>query len=66
MGNFLALWTYASNGTWRYPEDDGFVLDVDGLPIKGNVTSAVGTTVDRFGSEKGMYTLAHGFDHTKS
>lgn len=53
--DFLAKWTYASNGKWRYPEENGFLLEVHGLSIMGNLTLAVGTTVYRSGSEKGTY-----------
>lgn len=48
-GDFLAKWRYTSNGKWRYPVENGFLLDVYGLPIMGNLSLAVGTTVDRLG-----------------
>lgn len=56
---------YTSNGKWRYPEENGFLLDADGLPIMGNLSLAVGTTVDRFGSEQGACIWTHNFHHTK-
>ena len=59
--DFLAEWRYTSNGKWRYPEENGFLLDADGLPIMGNLSLAVGTTVDRFGSEQGACIWTHNF-----
>lgn len=58
-GGFLGRWTFPENGSYRYPPGDGFSLDVDGKPIRGNITLGVGTKVDRFGSERGMFTLSH-------
>lgn len=56
-GEFLKKWTDPSSGSYRYPPSDGFHLDTAGNPIKGNLTLAVGTQIDRFGSEYGMYHL---------
>ena len=53
-GDFLKKWTFPENGTYRYPPGDGFSVDVEGKHIKGNITLATGTKVDRFGSENGM------------
>ena len=52
-GDFLAKWTDTKTGYFNYPPQDGFQLDVDGKPIKGKMMLAVGTEVDRFGSEYG-------------
>lgn len=40
------------------------MLDKNGLPIKGNLTLAVGTRFDGFGSEQGAYIWAHSSHHT--
>jgi len=50
---FLTTWT--ANGSYVYPPQNGFQLDTAGNPIQGNVTLAVGTLVDRFGSEYGSF-----------
>lgn len=49
---FLEKWTDDS-GDYVYPPFNGFQLDVNGVPIMGNMTLEVGTYVDRFGSEFG-------------
>ncbi|KAL3422407.1 hypothetical protein PVAG01_06563 [Phlyctema vagabunda] len=55
---YLARWTNASTGTYRYPPDNGFSLDQDGHGINGTLTLEVGTLVDRFGSEFGSFVSA--------
>ncbi|KAK4174527.1 hypothetical protein QBC36DRAFT_38741 [Triangularia setosa] len=51
-GAFLDAWfNTTGNGWWHYPEEDGFVVADDGLPIKGEVTLETGTLLDRFGGE---------------
>ncbi|KAF9203298.1 hypothetical protein BGZ49_006558 [Haplosporangium sp. Z 27] len=50
---FLAKWTV--NGSYTYPPQNGFQLDVQGKPIQGDMTLLVGTLLDRFGSEYGAY-----------
>ncbi|KAL6718580.1 hypothetical protein ACLMJK_004672 [Lecanora helva] len=57
-GQFLAKWTDSSTGKWRWPEGDGFSLDITGKPIKGSMILKVGTEVDRFGSENGTFVSA--------
>ena len=57
-GDFLATWTDPVTGRWKYPEQDGFHLDVNRKPISGNMTLEVGTLVDRFGSETGKFVSA--------
>ena len=58
-GEFLQKWTYPENGSYRFPPREGFSLDVEGKPIMGNITLGVGTKVDRFGSERGTYSMAY-------
>ncbi|KAG0273289.1 hypothetical protein BGZ95_010885 [Linnemannia exigua] len=50
---FLAKWTV--NGSYHYPESNGFVMSTSNLPIKGNATLLAGTFLDRFGSEYGSF-----------
>ncbi|PYH75619.1 hypothetical protein BO82DRAFT_387903 [Aspergillus uvarum CBS 121591] len=42
---FLLKWTtdIRPNGTYIYPSEDGFVTDIDGIAIQGNVTLRSGT-----------------------
>ena len=57
-GAFLKKWTFPENGSYRYPPSDGYALDVEGRPIKGTITLAVGTKVDRFGKPGGMLRIS--------
>ncbi|KAL8992699.1 MAG: hypothetical protein Q9169_006901 [Polycauliona sp. 2 TL-2023] len=57
-GAFLARWTDNATGFYRYPPQNGFVLDLGGRAILGNMTLRVGMQVDRFGSEYGTYISA--------
>ncbi|KAG0028659.1 hypothetical protein BGZ82_008328 [Podila clonocystis] len=50
---FLAKWT--ANGSYTYPDNDGFVVSTSNMSIKGNATLLTGTMVDRFGSERGFF-----------
>lgn len=58
-GAFLKKWWDPVNGTWIYPLQEGFSLDVstdpNGAPIKGNLILPAGTVIDRFGSEYGKF-----------
>ena len=60
-GEFLAKWTDPKTGKYKYPPQDGFQLDVEGKPIKGNMTLLPGTKLDRFGSEYGRFALIVSF-----
>jgi hypothetical protein len=53
-GDFLKKWTNAQ-GYYVYPPMYGFLLNDAGEPILGNTTLPVGTKLDRFGSEYGMF-----------
>ncbi|KAL8868145.1 MAG: hypothetical protein Q9174_005183 [Haloplaca sp. 1 TL-2023] len=57
-GAFLARWTDSATGFFRYPPENGFVLDLQGRPILGNMSLLEGMQVDRFGSEYGSYISA--------
>ena len=46
--------THSPTGQWKYPPENGFLLDLDKKPIKGYVKLLKGTRVDRFGFENGM------------
>lgn len=50
-GEYLAKYTNKTTGRFIYPLFDGFQLDINGMPIKGQMTLRVGTLVDRFGGE---------------
>lgn len=54
-GDFLGKWWNFTSESWSWPSNDGFYLDQSGNPIKGNMTLPVGTRVDRFGAESGVY-----------
>jgi len=54
-GAFLAKWTV--NGSYIYPPQNGFSLDLKGNAINGSMVLLPGTLVDRFGSEYGLYFL---------
>lgn len=55
-GEFLAKWTV--NGSYIYPEQNGFQLNTAGQAINGTMVIQNGTLVDRFGSEYGSYISA--------
>lgn len=68
-GAFLERWYDDEQASWIYPPQDGFVVaDPEGgpqagrpgMPIKGNVTLAVETLLDRFGSEYGAFVSPAG------
>lgn len=55
---FLEQWQNYSNTdeyAYLYPPEDGFLLDNDGNPIKGEVVLQPGEMLDRFGSEGGEF-----------
>ncbi|MEA2355603.1 MAG: hypothetical protein QOD61_1732, partial [Solirubrobacteraceae bacterium] len=56
---FLArYWDPAANGGrggWRYPPDNGFLLDAVGRPIEHPAVLFAGERLDRFGSEFGGF-----------
>jgi hypothetical protein len=45
----------AGSGGWRFPPDNGFLLDSRGNPIEFVGTLAPGAAIDRFGSEFGAF-----------
>ncbi|KAJ2972111.1 hypothetical protein NQ176_g7344 [Zarea fungicola] len=54
---FLRLWT-GPDGSYKYPPQNGFQLDVNGNAINGSLQLEIGTLLDRFGSEYGSYVSA--------
>lgn len=50
-GEYLAKWT--TNGSYYYPDLNGFSVDTNGNAINGSMILDVGALVDRFGSESG-------------
>ena len=59
-GQFLAKWYNSTAGSYIYPSQDGFQLNTNNSPIKGNITLPVGFQIDRFGSEFGTFTSPRG------
>ena len=59
-GDFLAKWYNAIAGSYIYPPDNGFQLNVNGAPIEGTVSLPVGMLLDRFGSEYGSFVSPQG------
>jgi hypothetical protein len=53
-GEFLKKWTMA-NGSYMFPEQNGFQLNTDGHAINGTMVLLPGTLVDRFGGEGGRF-----------
>lgn len=47
-------------GSWRYPDDDGFEHDSEGDPIAAPLTLRAGQKLDRFGSEAGQFLAPAG------
>ncbi|KAK0620446.1 hypothetical protein B0T14DRAFT_401653, partial [Immersiella caudata] len=45
---------------WNYPDNLGYSLNDEGVPIKGNITLPVGTLIDRFGREGGNFSSPAG------
>ena len=54
-GEFLTKYTFPENGSYKYPDYQGFLLDTSGKPILANITITPGTLLDRFGSEFGTF-----------
>ncbi|KAH7174166.1 uncharacterized protein B0J16DRAFT_403696 [Fusarium flagelliforme] len=58
--SFIERWWNVTEGKdktggWNYPEQGGFLLDERGHPVKIAMRLAVGTLVDRFGSQNGKF-----------
>jgi Tuberculosis necrotizing toxin len=64
---FLAMYfdPAAGNGagSWRYPPEDGYVLDGVNQPIKAAITLPVRTGIDRYGSEFGAFLAPTGSNY---
>lgn len=52
--DFLADWWDEREG-WKYPKNNGFLLDAYGKPIKANFLVTKGMIVDRFGHAGGKH-----------
>ncbi|MEU9359751.1 TNT domain-containing protein [Streptomyces sp. NPDC051840] len=50
---------------WWYPDNDGFVLDRAGNPVKKTLTLKVGQLVDLFGSGRGNFLAPAGTPYAK-
>ena len=51
-------WVDLETGYFKWPDEDGFVLDATGKAIKETKKLNVGTILDRFGSNKGGYFMS--------
>lgn len=59
-GAFLQKWWNSTSAGYIYPPQNGFQLNTANQPIDGNQTLAVGTRLDRFGSEYGAFLAPAG------
>jgi hypothetical protein len=57
---FLAKYWDTTANSWKYPPQDGFLLDHGGQPIKWVIELRAGRTLDRFGSEFGGFLAPAG------
>jgi len=60
---FLDIYWDDEGGSWRYPENDGYLTGTDGEPIKGAVTLEPGQFIDRFGGESGRFLSPAGVSY---
>lgn len=61
---FLDTYYDSSAGSWRYPPADGYVLQLDGQPVKWTQTLPYGLRIDRYGSEFGGFLAPAGLPYT--
>ncbi|GLZ41395.1 TNT domain-containing protein [Actinokineospora sp. NBRC 105648] len=61
---FLAEYYDAGTSSWRYPPQDGYVLDHSGAPVKWSQSLRPGTRMDRYGSEYGSFLAPTGLPYT--
>jgi hypothetical protein len=64
MDEFLDLYYDSDAGSWRYPPADGYVLGLDGQPVKWTQTLPRGLRIDRYGSEFGAFLAPAGLPYT--
>ncbi|MGW0037025.1 TNT domain-containing protein [Gordonia sp. NPDC003376] len=65
--DFLIKWwnDKVSPKTWKWPPEDGYVLDGQGRPIKSEITLTPGTRMDRYGGETGTFLAPPGTPYAK-
>lgn len=61
---FLDRFYDADAGSWRYPPDDGYVVGLDGEPVRWEQTLSRGWLIDRYGSEYGGFLAPAGLPYT--
>lgn len=57
---FLVTFFQEATHTWRYPPEDGFLTDVNGVPEREAGMLFPGQAIDRFGSEYGAFVAPAG------
>jgi hypothetical protein len=60
--DFFDTWI-DSNGKYRGPPENGFVIDQEGQPIKENRTIQTGTRLDRFGAQYSRWLSPEGTEY---
>ncbi|MFJ6215395.1 TNT domain-containing protein [Streptomyces sp. NPDC092296] len=60
---FLAQYWDPAAGAWIYPPQDGYVLNLDGTPLKTSTTLRPGQDIDRYGSEYGAFLAPEGLSY---
>ncbi|WP_424186060.1 TNT domain-containing protein [Actinokineospora sp. G85] len=61
---FLGNYYDSAANSWRYPPQDGYLLKLDGTPIKWEQTLTRGQRIDRYGSEYGGFLAPEGLPYT--
>jgi hypothetical protein len=51
-------------GSWRYPPEDGYLIEHGGEPVKWEQTLSRGLLIDRYGSEYGGFLAPAGLPYT--
>lgn len=60
---FLERYWDATANSWKYPPQDGFVLDRTGQPVRWETELRPGRRLDRFGGEGGGFLAPVGFPY---
>lgn len=56
--------TVAPAGSYKYPPQQGYVLDSSGNPLRTQAKLGIGTLIDRYGSEGGNFLAPAGAKYT--
>lgn len=60
---FLDTFYDSAASSWRFPPQDGYVLDPNGNPIRWNQLLRIGARIDRYGSEFGSFLAPEGLPY---